>query len=649
MRFGPHSRNRSDFHFQWVGSSHDTAEPPNGGREEGMITLNDFPVELGDAVKRPGVQRMERIRDDFQSSGELLAPLLVTDAVQASWLRSKLMSIDVDKVKPLYIAEFDTETNLTRSAAPVLRQLADELANEPVSIILTDANGMILQRLSFGMDLTRALDSAGLSPGFSYAEENVGTNGIGTALERRAPTLIDGAEHYTRHLSTFSCAGVPILHPISGALLGILDLTSQARDSNPLLLVVAKSTAHRIQQQLLSQSNASELALFATYLAATKHGEDCVLAVGQDLTILSAFTERHFDAVDRAALLARSEDVAGVTEPSTLLADLPSGHTARMDYQPVFAGLGLAGGVFRIQRTAPQDSKTIAARALVSFPGVVGASAIWQQACRAVDRSHRRGEWLILEGEVGVGKLALIRGVHQLRNPGTPFRVLDANQLKDADVWLDSVAEALRGDGGTLVLRHVDLLPAEIVEELATLLLESSPALDSSERLWVTMTISADSRNPQVDAQLLPHFPHTIEVPPLRRHMEDLHSLVPQLLGRIQREDTLTVSASAMDQLMRLPWRGNIDYLRRVLTGITRLRRAGIVTIDDLPAECRSARHRQFTQMEALERDAVVRALVSHQGNKDRAAHDLGVSRSTIYRKIREFGIVWMPDTLDPA
>lgn len=156
-------------------------------------------------------------------------------------------------------------------------------------------------------------------------------------------------------------------------------------------------------------------------------------------------------------------------------------------------------------------------------------------------------------------------------------------------------------------------------------------------------------RNPEVDAQLLPHFPHTIEVPPLRRHMADLHSLVPQLLGRIQREDTLTVSAGAMDQLMRLPWRGNIDYLRRILTGITRLRRAGIVTVDDLPAECRSLRHREFTQMEALERDAVVRALVSHHGNKDRAAHDLGVSRSTIYRKIREFGIVWTPETLDPV
>lgn len=614
-----------------------------------MITLTDFPVELGNATMRPGLQRMARIRDDFQASGELLTPLLVTEAVQASWLRSKLLAIDVDQVKPRYLAEFDSETQLARSATPVLRQLADELANEPVSIILTDANGMILKRLCFGMVLTRSLDSAGLAPGFSYAEENVGTNGIGTALERRAPTLIEGAEHYTRHLGTFSCAGVPILHPISGALLGILDLTSQVKHSNPLLLVVAKSTAHRIQQHVLSQSNASELALFATYLAATKHGEDCILAVGQDLTILSSRTERHFDAVDRAALLARSEDVAGVTEASTLLADLPSGHTARMDYQPVFAGPGLAGGVFRIQRTAPQDRHTIASRALVTFPGVVGSSAIWQQACRAVDRSHRRGEWLILEGEAGVGKLSLIRGVHQLRNPGTPFRIVDASQMKDADVWLDSVAEALRGDGGTLVLRRVNLLPPEVVSELATLLLESSPALDSSERLWVTMTMSADVRNPEVDAQLLPHFPHTIEVPPLRRHMEDLHSLVPQLLGRIQREDTLTVSASAMDQLMRLPWRGNIDYLRRVLTVITRLRRAGIVTIDDLPAECRSVRHRQFTQMEALERDAVVRALVSHHGNKDKAAHDLGVSRSTIYRKIREFGIVWMPEVIDPA
>lgn len=627
---------------------------------------------------RPNSQRLAEIRDTFQSSGRVVAPRLVADPVQASWFRSRFHAVDIERVHPVFLSDFNAETQFSLSATPVLRQLADELANEPVSIILTDAKGLVLQRLSSESRLTRALEGAGLSPGFNYAEQHVGTNGIGTALERRAPTLIDGAEHYTHDLGAFSCAGVPILHPISGALLGILDLTSLAQDANPLLLVVAKSTAHRIQQQLLSEANASELALFADYLSATKHGEDCILAIGQDLTILSAHTQRHFDANDRAAIVARSADVTGFTEPSTLLADLPSGSTARLDYRPVFSGTGLAGGVFRIQRAADKDRSSGASRPAVTLPGVVGDSALWQRVCRAVDMSRRRGEWVVLDGESGVGKLTLLRGVHQLRSAGAPFRIVDAADIfappnpeppnpelpvtelpvteppashlhAGVESWLDEVSEAMAGEGGAVVLRHVHLLPAHAVTELSALLLEAAPGADSATRPWLTMTMNSAVTSAEVDAQLLPHFPQTIEIPPLRQHMDDLRLLVPQLLGRVQRQDSLALSPSALNQLMRLPWRGNVEQLQRILMKVARLRRTGTITVDDLPAECRATSGRQFTQMEALERDAVVQALLSHNGNKDRAAGNLGVSRSTIYRKIREFGITLASDHSDSA
>lgn len=600
-------------------------------------------------MSRTDLKRLARNRDDFLSSGELGHLTLVDAAIQASWLRSRQMSVDVQKVNPTYLSQFNEETPLAISATPVLRQLSDELANEPIGIILTDANGLVLQRLASGTSLTRAMDNARLGPGFNYAEEFVGTNGIGTALERRAPTLVDGFEHYTHDLGAFSCAGAPILHPISGALLGILDLTSLAKDSNPLLLVIAKSTAHRIQQQLLSQANARELALFADYLTASKRGADCVLALGEDLIVLSAHTERYFDADDQAALLARSADAEGFLQPTTLLADLPSGLTARMEYRPVFAGHGLAGGVFRIHRNTAPDPSVASSRAVIAFPGVVGISAIWQQTCRAIDASHRRREWLVLEGEAGVGKLALLRGVHQLRTPSAHFRVIDAADAADPEAWLDTVSEELAGEGGTLVLRRVHLLGSQAIRELSALLLEASAVPESVDRPWVAMTMCTDPRSPQVDAQLLPHFPHTIEVPPLRRHMDDLRSLVYQLLGRIHQDSTVTVSLAAMDQLKRLPWRGNIEYLRRVLVQIARLRRTGNITVDDLPAECRATSRRQLTQMETLERDAIATSLVDHRGNKDRAAEDLGMSRSTIYRKIRDYGITWAPDHSDLA
>jgi transcriptional regulator of acetoin/glycerol metabolism len=94
-----------------------------------------------------------------------------------------------------------------------------------------------------------------------------------------------------------------------------------------------------------------------------------------------------------------------------------------------------------------------------------------------------------------------------------------------------------------------------------------------------------------------------------------------------------------MSQLMRLPWQGNVEQLRRVLLKIAQQRRSGVINVDDLPAECRAASRRHLTQMEALERDAIVTSLITHEGSKERASEDLGMSRATIYRKIRDYGI----------
>ena len=81
----------------------------------------------------------------------------------------------------------------------------------------------------------------------------------------------------------------------------------------------------------------------------------------------------------------------------------------------------------------------------MSLPGIVGAGAAWRRACRVAEAGYERGEWLALEGEPGVGKLALVRAVHQRRNPAAPCHVLDAaDAARDAD-WIDLVrAELLR-------------------------------------------------------------------------------------------------------------------------------------------------------------------------------------------------------------
>jgi len=125
----------------------------------------------------------------------------------------------------------------------------------------------------------------------------------------------------------------------------------------------------------------------------------------------------------------------------------------------------------------------------------------------------------------------------------------------------------------------------------------------------------------------------------LRHHLDDVQALVPHLLARTGVAG-VTLSAAAISQLMRLPWPGNVTHLRTVLAEVARRRRSGVVELDGLPAECRATTRRHLTRIEALERDAIVDALAAHQGDKAAAATALGMSRATIYRKIRDYAIV---------
>ena len=99
------------------------------------------------------------------------------------------------------------KTTLARTADPVLRHLHEQLDGQPISIILTDAAGVVLTRLTADHDLERHLDGVKLAPGFSYAEDRVGTNGIGTALESGGPAHVFGHEHYAEHLEGLAAPG----------------------------------------------------------------------------------------------------------------------------------------------------------------------------------------------------------------------------------------------------------------------------------------------------------------------------------------------------------------------------------------------------------------------------------------------------------
>jgi len=570
---------------------------------------------------------------------ESIEPNQVRDTILASWWRSRRWKVAADRIDLPYVRDPNLDLPLTRSAEPIMQKLLEQLGGQPISLILTDPAGVVLSRMTADHDLERHLDRVQLAPGFSYAEEFVGTNGIGTALEGGRAMHVFGHEHYAENLEDLACAGVPIHHPISGKTVGAVDLTCWRRDAGALLVALAKSTADQIQQALLTDSSMRELELFQAYLRACRRTTGMVFALNNDVVMMNDHARHVLDPRDQSVLLEQASEALAGGRRTPVTVDLPTGLHARMHCQPVHGESRVAGGVVHVRLIEQDDHPAAVSGPLLLplLPGIVGTAALWRRASDAVDRGYRAGEWLALTGERGVGKLVLARAVHQRRNPTGRFHVLS---LPTGPGWADQARkELLDPTTDTLVIRNVDQLGAQRVNTLAATLREAR-ADDRGGPSWVVVTLTTGGADADL-GELLRFVPSTVEVPPLRHHIEDLRELVPFFLSKLSHGSGLTCSPEAMQLLMRSTWPGNTRQLYEVLKQIVqRRRRSGAIQAGDLPPEYRTVSRRSLSQLEAMERDAVVQSLLDADGNKAQAAKALGMSRATMYRKIHEYGIV---------
>jgi transcriptional regulator of acetoin/glycerol metabolism len=584
-------------------------------------------------------QGLAETRERFLTA-ESVRPSEVREPILASWWRSRQWKVAADRVTLPYVRDPNLDTPLTRNAMPVLRNLRQHLEGQPISVILTDAAGVVLSRMTADHDLERHLDGVQLAPGFSYAEEYVGTNGIGTALEGGQPAAVFGHEHYAEDLEDLACAGVPIHDPISGKAVGAVDLTCWRRDADPLLIALAKTTADQITQAMLADSSARELQLMQEYMRACRRTSGIVLALNNDVVMMNEYARQVLDPGDQGVLLGQAAEMLASQQAGAVSVELPSGIQARMYCRPVRGDDHVAGGVVHVKLIEPASQRPAADAAgklPMSLPGLVGSGALWLRGCRQVETIYDSGEWLALEGEPGVGKLTVVRAVHQRRNPAERFYVLDATEAADTDWLLRARRELLDGEG-SLVIRHVDVLNARQLNALTSALQEARTASRQRD-LWVAVTLDRTRAHGDL-TKLLRFFPSTVELPPLRHHIEDLHVLVPFFVAKLGQHGRLTCSPEAMQLLLRSKWPGNTEQLWQVLKRVMQKRRTGSIQPADLPPECWTVSRRLLSPLESMERDAIVQSLLDYQGNKVKAAKSLGMSRATIYRKIHEYGIV---------
>ena len=570
----------------------------------------------------------------------------VRPAILESWRRSMVsgatLSVSVRELEDLA----SPRTALRSAADPILSRLSERLSDLDTGVLLADHNAVILRRWVADNSILSLLDSVNSDVGFNISEDLVGTNGVGTVIETGRAIQISGPEHLATSLGTFTCVGAPVHHPITRRLEGVITLSCMSDASHPLLTPLLTSTAQDIEHRMLEQSSIRERLLLNAYIVSSKQKRAPIAAVGRDLFLAGPQVTELLRDVDQAMLweYVRATASGSLADDSQFDMFREKFRVARCE--AVESEGEVIGTIieFEVPRRESMGSPVVAhVRSPAALPG---KSASLAQTVAHATRLAASGQSMLIEGESGVGKLTLARAILESSDVDlTKIATVDvaASGVEGPTHFIQILRGHLTGKPATLLLRHLEYLSPETAAASAAVI-EEFTTPDWTPRIVATFTVG--SENPY-NRPLLQRLVDVIGVgrvviPPLRDRREDISEAASTFLKAHRGDRTLTLSLAALRVLMRAPWPGNLRQLDSTIRGVISTKSGAEIQIhpDDLPTDLQAhAQRRSLTALEELELNAILDSLRRHHGNKIAAANAIGISRSTLYRKLRSYHV----------
>ena len=320
--------------------------------------------------------------------------------------------------------------------------------------------------------------------------------------------------------------------------------------------------------------------------------------------------------------------------------------------------------------------------------GIVGSHANIQDVMRMVARLKDTRTPVLITGESGTGKELVARAIHFRGSYAKkPFVAVDCGALVPTLIESElfghekgSFTGAVRAkeglfqaaEGGTIFLDEIGELPLDLQAKLLRALQEKEVRpIGSSKPVKVDVRVIAATNRELEDAYKQGTFRKdlyfrlnvvTVHLPSLRERRSDIPLLVQYFLDRYSPDGEVQIGAEALSAMARYEWPGNVRELENCIERAIALGDHQIIGVEDLPPQLRApeaASHivtaaetpsplagnaTNSNDLEALERATIQRVFDEVQGDKVRAGKLLGISRATLYRKIKRYNIQIAPE-----
>ena len=320
------------------------------------------------------------------------------------------------------------------------------------------------------------------------------------------------------------------------------------------------------------------------------------------------------------------------------------------------------------KRTSPEHEDLEPAQSSSNF--VEGNSAAMQELQTNIRKVATTDASILILGENGTGKEVVAREIHRAsRRAGKIFQSVDMTTLSDSlfeselfghrkgaftDAKADRKGRFESADGGTLFLDEIGNLPLHLQAKLLTALQKRSvvPVGSNTEIPFDVRLITATNAPLPTMAEqgkfrqdlLYRINTITLQVPPLRERGHDIIALAEHFLntyaGKYDRP-TPGLPAETKDALLRYHWPGNVRELQHTMEKAVILASGSSLLVSDLnlSTSSRPGPSARARTLDEIERDALIEALQTNQGNILQAAKSLGITRQTLYNKMKKYGI----------
>jgi DNA-binding NtrC family response regulator len=324
------------------------------------------------------------------------------------------------------------------------------------------------------------------------------------------------------------------------------------------------------------------------------------------------------------------------------------------------------------------ENRALRERVRTEMGGIIGSSKEMQDVLVLIDRLKDTRTPVLITGESGTGKELIARAIHFRGSLAKhPFVAVDCGSLVPTLIESElfgyekgAFTGALRSkqglfqsaEGGTIFLDEIGELPLEMQAKLLRVLQEKEVRpVGSNQRLKVDVRIIA-ATNRDLDAAYKSgtfrkdlYFRLnvvTVHLPSLRERRSDIPDLVQWFLSRYAPTEPIKVTAAAMKCLREYDWPGNVRELENCIERAVALGNQEVIDVGDLPPAIRSLSVNfvpagdtsvspplSSTDLEDIERATIQRVFVEVGGDKTLAGQLLGISRATLYRKLKRYGI----------